>query len=161
MHDEIEGGKTSHDANLSERYLEVTLGQEKYALPLLRVREVIAPPKITPVPGTPAYYVGMMNLRGQVLSVVDLRKRLGITPQQPPAQEAVVILEFNDVSVGVFVDSVNRVLSFAASQISEPPTSLNKTSGHIIGIYQSDQALVSIIALEKLLDIPQIAARAA
>ncbi|HAG91311.1 MAG TPA: hypothetical protein DCL41_05535 [Bdellovibrionales bacterium] len=147
-------------SSIAERYLEIALGSEKYALPLPRVREVIAPPKVTEVPGTPAYYVGMMNLRGQVLSVIDLRKRLNITPKQE-GQEAVVILEFDDVSIGAFVDSVNKVLSFSGSEVSAPPPNLNKTSAHVVGIYQSEENLVSILALEKLLDLPKIASHAA
>ena len=160
MHNENKDPKETQGSLMAERYLEIALGKEKYALPLLRVREVIAPPKVTIVPGTPAYYVGMMNLRGQVLSVIDLRKRLSITPQEE-GQEAVVILEFNDVSIGAVVDSVNRVLSFSGDEVSAPPPNLNKTSGHVIGIYQSEDILVSILALEKLLDLPKIVSHAA
>jgi purine-binding chemotaxis protein CheW len=64
--------------NPNSRYLSFNVGKEQYAIPLLTVREVIGMPEITPVPFTPNYFLGIMNLRGQIISVVDLRLKLGL-----------------------------------------------------------------------------------
>ena len=61
-----------------QRYLSFSLGSEDYAIPLLSVKEVIAVPEITPIPFTPSHFLGIMNLRGQVISIIDLRSKLGI-----------------------------------------------------------------------------------
>ena len=71
---------TNHKSGMNkERFLCFSLGVEEYAIPLLEVREVIAMPEYTPVPYTPPYFLGIMNLRGQVISVMDLRQKLGVT----------------------------------------------------------------------------------
>ncbi len=77
---------------IENRFLCFSLGNEHYAIPLLTVKEVIAPPETTPVPQTPAYFKGIMNLRGQVISVIDLRTKLGIKPLQS-AENAVIICD--------------------------------------------------------------------
>jgi purine-binding chemotaxis protein CheW len=143
--------------------LEVSLGQEKYAIPLLLVREVIAPPKTTAIPNSPAHFVGMMNLRGQVMGVIDLRKRLGVTVSketQRKTEEAVVIVEVGGVSVGTVVDAVSRVLSIPQASLHEPPASAKKTAAHVTGIYEFNNELISVIALERVLDLPAAAAQA-
>lgn len=150
--------------NLStgSRYLEVTLGTEKYVFPLLIVREVIAPPKTTPIPNSPAYFVGMMNLRGQVLGVVDLRKRLSIPiskDEERRTEEAVVIVEIGGVSVGTYVDSVSRVLTIPSEGIHEPPETTKKSAAHVTGIYELNDELITVIDLEKVLDMQTIKSR--
>ena len=81
-----------------ERFLCFSLGAEEYAIPLLVVREVIAMPEYTPVPYTPPYFLGIMNLRGQVISVMDLRQKLGLKPRSD-AETTVIICDLNGISL--------------------------------------------------------------
>lgn len=91
-------------------YIVFSLGLDEYAFPLGRVKSVVALPKITPVPYQPSYYRGVINLRGQIVSVIDLRSRLQMEPAQPTLETSVIILDLKTYCVGVIVDSINRVL---------------------------------------------------
>ncbi|HAZ12241.1 MAG: hypothetical protein A2X86_03300 [Bdellovibrionales bacterium GWA2_49_15] len=136
---------------IDQRYLTFSLGAENYAIPLLSVREVIAVPEITPMPFTPHHFLGLMNLRGQVISVIDLRGKLGIKPTTS-SENAVIICELQSGHLGILVDSVNAVLTPAADQISSPPEvkgSLNREC--VSGVFRHEQILILLIDLEKTL----------
>src|SRR5688500_4394511 len=95
--------------NSSNRYICFSLGDENFAIPLLAVREVIGVPEVTPIPQTPAYFLGIMNLRGLVISVMDLRTKLGIKPKGG-TEETVMILDLGNFNLGVLVDQVTQVV---------------------------------------------------
>src|SRR4051812_41249332 len=103
--------------NDQNRFLSFSLGNEEYGVPLLAVKEVIAMPEITPIPYTPSYFLGIMNLRGQVISVMDLRQKLGVKPSQS-SETAVIICDLNSLSIGVVVDSINSVLNPVEAELS-------------------------------------------
>jgi purine-binding chemotaxis protein CheW len=136
-----------------ERFLNFSLGEEEYAIPLLSVKEVIALPDITPVPFTPAHFLGIMNLRGQVISVIDLRQKFGIKPKSN-TETAVIICDLNPTCLGIVVDSVNSVLSPQASEISEKPEiQSSKNTDYIQGVYRQDKRLVLLLDVTKTLDM--------
>ena len=117
-------GKDGEDTIV--RYLEFSLGEEFYAVPLLKVREVLAMPETTPVPFTPKHFLGIMNLRGQVISVIDLRDKMGIQKSDKPGvnaddETAVIIVDLNPIFLGVVVDSVNNVLTVDTNHVNETP----------------------------------------
>ena len=105
----------------SERYLEFDLGTEHYAIRLLQVKEVIPIPETTPIPKAPSYFLGIMNLRGHIISIVDLRKKLGVPSKENLEEEAVIIADVEGVKMGVIVDSINRVLPVSMKDVSEVP----------------------------------------
>lgn len=123
----------------SRRYLEFYLGKESYAVSLLKVKEVITPPEITPIPKSPAYVCGLINLRGLVLTVIDLRKKLGIVPTKD-SQTAVIIFDLDDRMVGVVVDSIQKVLNVSEDCIKPVPDQDSGMS-HLLGILQHDNIL--------------------
>jgi purine-binding chemotaxis protein CheW len=136
-----------------ERFLSFSLGSEEYAVPLLAVREVIAMPEYTPVPYTATYFLGIMNLRGQIISVMDLRQKLNIKPN-PNVETAVIICDLNGISIGVVVDSVNSVLNPAASEISEKPEiQSNRPTDYITAVYRKDKKLVLFLDIAKSLSV--------
>ena len=100
-----------------DRFIEFSLGSEDYAIPLLMVREVISIPETTPIPKAPKHFIGLMNLRGQVISIVDLRNKLNIKPQESDEDSAVIIVDFNGMNIGIIVDSINKVLAFSKNEI--------------------------------------------
>ena len=133
-----------------ERYLRFSLGDEEYAIPLLRVREVIAVPDVTPIPQTPAYFLGVINLRGQVITVVDMRTKLGIKPLDGP-EKAVVICDLGTLSLGVVVDSINSVFSPRPQDLSERPELRNqKASEYITAVYRHETGLVLLLDITQL-----------
>jgi purine-binding chemotaxis protein CheW len=147
--------ETTTDSNAS-RYLSFTLGTEDYAIPLLSVREVIAIPEITPIPSTPAHFLGIMNLRGQVISIIDLRQKLGIKPVNS-ADSAVIICDLSPLCIGVVVDSINSVLSPNDSEIAEKPEiQSSRNTDYIKGVFRSNNKLVLLLDVAKALSIEDI-----
>jgi purine-binding chemotaxis protein CheW len=141
-----------------ERFLSFSLGNEEYAVPLLAVREVIALPEFTPVPYTPTYFLGIMNLRGQVISIMDLRQKLGIKPGVN-TETAVIICDLNGASIGVVVDSVNTVLNPDSADVSEKPEiQSNRPTDYITGVYRKDKKLILFLDLSRSLSLEDHAA---
>ena len=125
----------------SNRYLEFHLGNESYAVELLTVKEVITIPELTPIPKAPAYVSGIMNLRGQVITVIDLRKKLNITPSKDTSQCGVIIFDLKDHCLGVMVDSIHKVLTVDAEHTKELPDGEGTNSNFYLGVLQHDSKL--------------------
>jgi purine-binding chemotaxis protein CheW len=134
-------------------YLKFSLHDEHFALPLLMVKEVIALPEVTSIPNTPKYFLGIMNLRGQIISIVDLRTKLNIQSQFN-AETTVVICEMKPYCVGIVVDSVDNVLSLTNAEIKEKPKieSAGPTD-YITGVVNKDNQLILIVDMIKALDM--------
>ena len=146
-----------HHLESSERYLQFDLGSESYAVHLLSVKEVIPRPDTTPLPNSPSFYVGIMNLRGQIISILDLRKKLNITPKRDTFDEAVIIIEIENVVVGLVVDSINKVLNIDMTSVSEvPEVSSQINAKHIEGVYQGEKTLTILLDLASVLNIKEI-----
>lgn len=140
-----------------ERFIQFDLGTESYGIQLLMVKEVIPLPETTPLPNSPSHYVGIMNLRGQIISVVDLRKKLNVKPKSEELEEAVIIVEFEGVGIGVVVDSINRVLNISDNDISEvPEISSQINAKYIQGVYQGEKRLTIMLDLKSVLNIDEI-----
>lgn len=138
----------------SERYLEFSLGEEVFAIPLLVVREVLAVPTTTPIPYSPKHFRGIMNLRGQVISVIDLRLRMDVKPKESQTEMAVIIIDVGIVQVGVIVDSVNTVLALNPESISQTPATDTKCkTDHMLGVYHKNEGLGILLDVAKVLDI--------
>jgi purine-binding chemotaxis protein CheW len=145
--------ETKEEKGSGVRYLSFSLGTEEYALPLLSVKEVIAVPEITPIPFTPPHFLGIMNLRGQVISVIDLRQKLGIKPKAS-AETAIIICDLDPLSLGVVVDAINSVLSPNESELSEKPEiQSTRNTDYITGVYRKDEQLVVFLNIAKTLNI--------
>jgi purine-binding chemotaxis protein CheW len=135
------------------RYLCFNLGSEGFSLPLLAVREVIGVPEITAVPQTPAHFLGIMNLRGLIISVLDLRIKMGIKPIVSD-ETAVIILDLGDYNLGVVVDQVNAVIQLAENEISEKPhMDSSKINDSVTGVFRKDDRLVLLLDIAKALSV--------
>lgn len=143
--------RNSNESN-NNRYLCFTLGKEEFAIPLLSVREVIAIPDITPVPQTPPHFLGIMNLRGQIISVMDLRAKLNIKPSEK-SETAVIICDIIPNAIGVIVDSINSVINPSATEISEKPEiQSSKNTDYIQSIYRDKDRLVLLLDISRTLN---------
>lgn len=144
------------DGGKSQRYLSFSLGEEEYAIPLLVVREVIAPPEITPIPFTPPHFLGIMNLRGQVISVIDFRVKLGIKPGSGQ-ETAVIICQLSSICLGIIVDSINQVISPSPGEISDKPEiQSSRSSDYITHVFRKPDALVLLIDISKALGVEDL-----
>jgi len=138
------------------KYICFNLGVEKYAIPLLAVKEVIRVPEITPIPQTAQHFLGIMNLRGQVISIMDLRKKLGLT-ELVGSETTVMILNFGKNQLGVVVDCVNYVVSLSDSEVSEKPVvSALQNTDYITGVYRKENELVLILDITKALSVDEL-----
>lgn len=139
--------------NTQTKYICFSLGNEEFAIPLLSVREVLGVPQVTPIPQAPSYFMGIMNLRGSVISVMDLRQKLGIKPI-PGEETGVIILDLGDYYLGVVVDSVNSVQSLEETEISEKPVMDNQKSyDYISGVFRRDNKLVLLVDIARALSV--------
>jgi purine-binding chemotaxis protein CheW len=135
------------------RYLSFSLGLEDFAVPLLNVREVIGVPECTKLPFTPDYIIGIMNIRGQVITVIDLRKKLGMAIHDLTPESAVVVCEHNGVRVGALVDSVNQVLNPKAGDLHDKPeVEKSVRSQYIERVFRRENQLVLFLDVTKILD---------
>jgi purine-binding chemotaxis protein CheW len=112
-------------AALAGKYLTFSLGTEEYGLPVLKVREIIKVMDITPVPQVPAHVKGVINLRGKVIPVIDLRAKFALPPQDYTERTCIVVVDValsrERVMLGVVVDAVSEVLNIAAAEIDQTP----------------------------------------
>jgi purine-binding chemotaxis protein CheW len=137
----------------NSRYLCFNLGKEEFAIPLLSIKEVIGLPETTPIPQAPTHFLGIMNLRGQVISVMDLRQKLGIKTTNTD-ETSVIILDLGSYNLGVVVDCVNSVQMLTAQDITEKPVVENsKTYEHITGVFRKNERLILLLDILKALSV--------
>jgi purine-binding chemotaxis protein CheW len=140
-----------------DRHLIFSLGTEEYSVPLLKVKEVIEIPDITPMPHTPAYYLGIMNLRGQVISIIDLSMKLKGVRQELGKKNAVIILDFESFCLGIAVSTVNRVLAFAQEEIRERPMiESTENIDYIEGVVHRDRKMILLLDVHKALNVQDL-----
>ena len=145
----------SEQSDSRTRYLSFALGSEYFAIPLLEVKEVIALADVTPIPFTPEYLLGIMNLRGQVISVIDLRKKFGIKTNKS-TETAVIICHLSPLCLGIVVDSVDAVLAPASNELSaKPEIESNIKTDYITHVFQKDARLILFLNLAKTLSVEE------
>jgi purine-binding chemotaxis protein CheW len=137
-------------------YLGFRLAQERYALDLRHVREIARVPLITELPRAPSFVVGVMNLRGEVMPVLDLHERLGLTQAFPKSKSArVVVVETDRGPAGLLVDAVEQVVRLRPSSIESPPPGLGGIQeDSLIGICRQKDVLFALLNLESVLPLP-------
>ena len=128
------------------RFLSFRLDRDDYAIPLLRVKEVIALPELTPVPQTPPHFLGIMNLRGQIISVVDLRLKLNLLAENNE-DTCVVICDLAPYVLGVVVSSVTNVLALTPDEIGPRPEVHGTSTEYVLGVAKLENSLVLILDL--------------
>jgi purine-binding chemotaxis protein CheW len=136
-----------------QQYLSFRLKEEWYAVSVSQLVEVLPPPKITRVPSVPDHILGVMNLRGEVLSVIDLKRFFGLDPGDPGADHVIVVVEYGGMRTGLLVDSIGDLVNLATGELSEEPLLPGKSQrGFFEGAALRDEVLVSIIRLEGILE---------
>lgn len=147
----LKNGKT-------ERFLAFSLKTEQYAVPLLKVKEVIAVSIVTPVPHAPSHFKGIMNLRGLVISVIDLRMKFAMETADSASDAAIIILDLSPLSLGVIVDSIDTVLDVDTADIQDAPDVEDKVGEYITGVIRTEKRLVLLLDIEKALSIEELKA---
>ena len=119
------------------------LNGETFALRVADVQEVLMPQPLTPVPLAPPHIVGLLNLRGQIMSAVDLRQRLNFSPRHEAADTKMLVLKTHDGLLSVVVDDIGDVLELPTAQWRNPPDTLAETHRKFVfGICPTDSHMV-------------------
>lgn len=147
------------------KYLTFTLDREEYGIGILKIKEIIGMMPVTPVPQTPPYVKGVINLRGKVIPVIDLRLRFGMDRIGYTERTCIVVVE-TEVSagtalIGIVVDSVSEVLNIRAELIEDPPSlSADLSSSYILGMAKTEGSLKILLDIDRVLqaqDLPVVA----
>ncbi|MDZ4700622.1 MAG: chemotaxis protein CheW [Rhodothermales bacterium] len=128
------------------------IGEEEFGVDILNVQEIIRPVEITRVPNTADFVVGVINLRGKIVPVVDLRKRFGMPRRERDKNTRIVVIEIQDQVVGFMIDMVRQVIRLDRGTIEPPPElATGKGAQYIRGVARLDDRLLTLIDLEVLL----------
>lgn len=143
---------TNHgDANLLQ-LVTFKIADEEFGVEILAVQEIIRIMQITTVPRAPAFIEGVINLRGKVIPVIDMRKRFGLPVVERDSQTRIIVMEFNQKIVGFLVDAVSEVLRIPADTVEAPPPVVAGIgSEYIKGVGKLDDRLLILMDLDSLL----------
>ena len=146
------------------KYLTFGLSNEEYGLPILKVREIFGLMAITAVPRTPTHVRGVINLRGQVISVVDLRSKFAMPAREPTEETCIIVVQTTchsrKVNIGLIVDRVSEVLNIAEDKIENAPDfgGSNFDPQFILGMGKIGTAVKILLDIDRVLDAREAAA---
>lgn len=141
---------TSNDEVL--QWVTFQLEEETYGINVMQVREVLRYTEIAPVPGAPDYVLGIINLRGNVVTVIDTRSRFGLMPGETSDNTRIIVIESERQVIGILVDSVAEVVYLRSSEIDTTPSvGTDESSKFIQGVSNRDGKLLILVDLNKLL----------
>jgi len=156
-------------ATVAGKYLTFRLDSEEYGLEILRVQEIIKMLDITHVPRTPAFVRGVINLRGKVIPIIDIRAKFSMPPREKTEKTCIIVVQIphNDslLTMGIIVDEVSEVLDIPAEQIEPPPQFGTSVETHfILGMAKTQDSVKillntdSVLACNELSNVSEIAA---
>lgn len=157
---------TGHSSQVAEdpilQYVTFRLDEETYGINVMQIQEVLRYTEIAPVPGAPDYVLGIINLRGNVVTVIDTRRRFGLSDADITDHTRIVVLEIEGQVVGVLVDSVAEVVYLRQSEIETAPNVGNEESARFItGVCNKNGELIILVEFEKMLSEEEWAEMAA
>lgn len=139
------------------KYLTFYLDAEAYGVEILKVQEIIGLLPITRVPRTPAFVKGVINLRGKVIPIIDLRGKFGMAPAAVGAESCMIVVEVQGVQLGVMVDRVSEVAAFTAAEIVEPPSfGTEVDTGFLLGIARSAGKVTLLLDIDHVLTTAEV-----
>jgi purine-binding chemotaxis protein CheW len=148
----VEGPARRTDSSISQ-LVGFRLGDEDYAIAITKIQEIILMKPITRIPQVPDYIEGLINLRGSVIPIVNLRKRFGLAPRDADDETRTIVVNIHDKTVGCIVDAVTQVMRISRDEIQPPPLSvLAIAHQHIAGLARLEDRLLIILDIERLFD---------
>jgi purine-binding chemotaxis protein CheW len=160
----VKAAPVSFNDDGTEQLLTFLIGEDEYGISILRVREIAEYRTLTPVPMTPPWMRGVMNLRGTVVPVVDLAARLGLERTQVSRRTCLIIVELDAdgerVVIAVMVDAVSRVVDISRSDVQEPPP-FGLDIDFVPGLVRVDERLIVLLDLAAILSTAEVFGTAA
>ena len=153
----------SHNNYVVTQFLTFVLGGETFAADVTRVREVMDLARITEIPQSPPEMLGVLNLRGSVVPVIDLRRKFGVTPSSKSREACIIVLEVpcadDLLVVGAVADGVREVLDLSSDQIEPPPRfGLNLHSDYLLGMGKHAEQFILLLDTDRLFSDAELAA---
>jgi len=135
-------------------------GKESFGVDIGRVQEIVTVPEITKVPDTPDFIEGIINLRGKIVSVIDLRKRLKFQCPPKDKKNRILVTEIDGKVIGLIVDEVSEVLRLNPEKIEPPPEMVNSVGAECItGVGKLDDGIILLLDLAKVLGVADLEER--
>ena len=127
------------------------LGSGEYAIDIMQAKEIIKMEKITLIPNAPDFVEGVINLRGNIIPIIDLKKRFNLEETEGDKNTGIIIVKIEDVDMGIIIDSISKVVSISNSDIQPPPPMLSGIGQkYIKGVGKLEDKLLVVLDLEKL-----------
>ena len=152
-----EVSKKEKHAFAAGKFLTFALGEESYGVAVLKIREIIRMQKITPVPQMPKYVKGVMNLRGKVIPVIDMRLKFEVGEDKVTERTCIVVVQINNVegmqtSVGLIVDAVEEVVNISEDEVEDPPEIGNQFENeYILGIAKIKGEVKTLLDIDRVI----------
>jgi purine-binding chemotaxis protein CheW len=128
-----------------------SLDKEDYGLPIEKVQEINRMVTITKLPNTPTFMEGIIDLRGKVIPVMDLRKRFGLSPLEHKAESRIMVTDIAGKTVGLIVDAVNEVARLSGENIEPPPPSFVWDAKFVSGVGKREKSLVILLDIDRII----------
>lgn len=127
------------------------VGEEEYAIPILNIQEIIKPIEFTRVPSVPDYVLGVFNLRGNVIPLIDLKKKFNLDSSKQTSNTRYIVMKGEENVAGFVIDRLTEAIRIKRNRIDPPPETLMKEKGMIYGIGKRDDNILTILKVEALL----------
>jgi len=135
-------------------YVTVTIGDQLFGLPIARVQDVFKPERLTPVPLAPPEVAGLINLRGRVVTTIDMRCHLGLPPKANGRAAMAIGIEFKSESLGLLIDKIGEVLKLPDSSREAPPVNLEPQLARMAAsVHRLDGQLMVVLDVDRVLDV--------
>lgn len=140
-----------------DRYLTFRIANEEYGIEIMHVLEIIGLYKITPIPEAPDFVKGVINLRGKVIPVLDVRLRFGMESKKYDERTCTIVVKMKGITVGLIVDTINEVIQIPAKDVDEPTTFSQSTkSMFIMGMGKIGESVKILLDVDKLLHAEEL-----
>jgi purine-binding chemotaxis protein CheW len=135
-----------------------SLGREEFAVEVTQVREIMRMEEITRMPKSPPFVEGIINLRGQIIAVVDLARRLNLESADRGIDTRIIVVEAEEIKVGMIVDSVSEVLRISGKEVEANPTlATDMSAAYLQGVVKQDNRLIILLDLTRVLSLEEMA----
>jgi purine-binding chemotaxis protein CheW len=140
------------DVEVAGKFLTFFLAEEEYGIEILKVQEIIGLMPVTRVPRTPAHVMGVVNLRGKVIPVVDLRLRFGMEAIEPTELTCIIVVQARGLRFGLVVDRVSEVVDLPAGSVEDPPTFGSEiNTEYIMGMGKTETRVKILLDIDRVL----------
>ena len=136
----------------TKQFVTMKVNGQMFGIPVLTVQDVLRPQRVTPIPLAPSIIKGSINLRGRIVTVIDLRTRLSLAPKEEPEKCMYVVVDYKDEQYSVVVDSVGEVLTLSLDDFEHNPSNLAENWRNVsLGVYRLNNQLMVVLDIDNLL----------